>query len=55
MSKIKLNLENSGVNEKDILKYSNQVFDIHNKMNENADNNNEFLGWINLPTKYNKN
>ena len=54
MSNIKLNLENSGVNEKDILKYSQQVYDIHNKMNENADNNDEFLGWINLPTKYDK-
>ena len=54
MSNIKLNLENSGVNEKDILKYSQQVYDIHNKMNENVDNNDEFLGWINLPTKYEK-
>ena len=54
MSTIKLNLENSGVYEKDILKYSQKVFDIHNKMNENADNNEEFLGWVNLPTKYDK-
>ena len=54
MSTIKLNLENSGVYEKDILKYSQKVFDIHNKMNENEDNNEEFLGWVNLPTKYDK-
>ena len=54
MSSLKLNLENSGVNENDILKYSQKVLDIHNKMNENADNKDEFLGWINLPTKYNK-
>ena len=54
MSTIKINLENSGVYEKDILKYSQKVFDIHNKMNENADNNEEFLGWVNLPTKYDK-
>ena len=54
MSSLKLNLENSGVNEKDILKYSQQILDIHNKMNENADDKDNFLGWINLPTKYDK-
>ena len=54
MSSLKLNLENSGVNEKDILKYSQQILDIHNKMNENADDKDKFLGWINLPTKYDK-
>ena len=44
MSDIKLKLENSGVKELDILKYADQVAEIHHKMQKNADNKDEFMG-----------
>ena len=54
MSDIKLKLENSGVKELDILKYADQVAEIHHKMQKNADNKDEFMGWLHLPTQYDK-
>ncbi len=51
---LKLNLENTGIDEKEIQKYAKKVADIHNKLHEKKDDENEFLGWLELPTKYNK-
>ncbi len=51
---IKLNYENSSIEENMILKYSDKVSEIHAKMNEKADDEKEFLGWLNLPTDYDK-
>lgn len=54
MTGIKLNLENTGISEKSILKYNQKVEEIHNNLYEKKDDENEFLGWLELPTKYNK-
>lgn len=54
MSNIGVNLEYSGISEKNILTYNKKVADIHKKMNEIANNENEFLGWLELPTNYDK-
>ena len=51
---LKLNLENTGLSEKNILKYSKKVEEIHNNLHEKKDYESEFLGWLELPTKYNK-
>ena len=51
---LKLNLENTGLSEKNILKYSKKVEEIHNNLHEKKDDESEFLGWLELPTKYNK-
>ena len=54
MSNIKLNYETSGISEKEMMKYKDKVLKIHNKIHENANNEEEFLGWLELPTNYNK-
>ena len=51
---IKLNLSNSSINEKIFQEYSNEVESIHNKINKNANLESEFLGWVELPTNYDK-
>ena len=51
---LKVNLENVGFDEKQILEYQDKVEDIHLDMNNIADNPNEFLGWLNLPENYDK-
>ena len=55
MSNIKLDYETSGISDKQIMKYKDKVTKIHNKLHENANNENEFLGWLELPTNYDKN
>lgn len=51
---LKLNLDSTGIKEEEILKYAEQVKDIHNNIHAQANDENEFLGWIELPTNYNK-
>ena len=46
---LKLNLEHSGV--ENIQEYERTVEEIHKKINEKKD---DFLGWLDLPTNYNK-
>lgn len=54
MSNVKINLENSGIEDKEILEFQAKVQEIHNNMNEIADNMDEFLGWLNLPDNYDR-
>ncbi len=51
---LKLNLENTGIKEEEILKYSEQVKQIHKDIHKKVNDESEFLGWIELPTNYNK-
>lgn len=51
---LKLNLEYTGIKEKEILKYAEQVKSIHNDIHSKKDDENEFLGWLELPTNYDK-
>ncbi len=51
---LKLDLKNVGIKESAILKYSKEVAAIHQELNEKKNDENEFLGWLELPTKYNK-
>ena len=51
---IKLDIKNSGVAEEDIFKYGKEVAKIHDKLHEKKDDEKEFVGWLNLPTNYDK-
>ena len=51
---VKVNLNNCGIEDKSILNYQEQVKEIHDRMNEIADSQDEFLGWLNLPDNYDK-
>ena len=51
---IKIDLKNARVFEKNVMKYAKQVSEIHAKLHEKANDENEFCGWINLPKFYNK-
>ena len=54
MSGIKLNLRNSGITEKTILEYKEQVENIHKDLYRRANDEKDFVGWIELPTNYDK-
>lgn len=51
---INVNLENVGIEEADIMEYQEKVSAIHTKLVENVDDESEFLGWMNLPSTYDK-
>ncbi len=54
MPNIKVDLRNTGIAEKDFTRYRAKVEQIHNKLHEIADEEDKFVGWLNLPTNYDK-
>ncbi len=54
MSEIKLNLTNSKIPKETILKYKKQVEEIHENLHKRANKKDDFVGWLELPTKYDK-
>ncbi len=54
MAGIKLNLKNSGITEKTILEYKEQVENIHKDLHRRVNDEKDFVGWIELPTNYDK-
>lgn len=46
MSNIKLNLENSGISKEEIMKYRNQVAEIHKELYEKSDDEKEFVRMV---------
>lgn len=54
MSEIKLDLKNSGITQKSILEYKEQVENIHKDLHRRANDENDFVGWLELPTNYDK-
>ena len=54
MSNIKLDLSYTGVPVSEILKYSEKVSKIHEEFQAKKDDEKEFLGWLDLPTNYDK-
>ena len=54
MAKISLNLKNSGIAMKNIMEYKEQVENIHKDLHRRANNENDFVGWLELPTNYDK-
>ena len=51
---IKINFENSMVDKKEILKYKDQVEKIHKDLHNRKDLDDDFVGWLELPTNYDK-
>ena len=51
---LKLNLENVKISKSEILKYSEKVQEIHQELYSKKDDEKEFLGWLELPTNYDK-
>ena len=51
---LKFSYENSGITEKEILNFSNQVAKIQKNLEKRADLEDDFVGWLNLPTDYDK-
>lgn len=54
MSNLKLDFSNVKIEENEIMQYKVQVETIHKDLHEKATNEKEFLGWLNLPTNYDK-
>lgn len=54
MSNIKVQFENTKIKIEDIMEYKDQVKNIHEKLHKKENNENEFLGWLTLPTNYDK-
>jgi len=54
MSNIKVTLEKSGIDKKEIMKFNKKVEKAHEELHTVADNMDEFVGWLHLPTNYDK-
>ena len=54
MANIKIDFSNVSIPISEVLKYKEKVEEIHNFLHAKKDDESEFLGWLELPTKYNK-
>ncbi len=54
MSDLKIELKNTKVEEKELMSYKDEVSKIHKELYLKADDEKEFLGWLKLPTEYDK-
>lgn len=54
MPNIKLDFSYSGITEQEFFEYEEQVKQIYNDLNEKAKDENEFVGWLKLPSSYNR-
>ena len=52
MPNIKLDLDYSGIEEKELMKYKKQVEEIHKALHTNPNSNEDFKGWLELPINY---
>ncbi len=51
---IKFNFENSSITEKMLQEYSSEIAKIHGELGAKANDEKEFLGWLELPTNFDK-
>ena len=54
MLNLKLNLKYSGIEQKSIMQYKEKVEQIHQDLHARANDQKDFVGWLNLPTNYDK-
>ena len=54
MPEISLNLKNTGITKKSIMEYKEQVENIHKELHKRANDEKDFVGWLELPTNYDK-
>lgn len=51
---IKVDLKNAGVDKKEIMKYKEQIENIHKDLHKRSEDMDDFVGWLELPTNYDK-
>lgn len=51
---MKINFNNTLINNDVINKYEDMVKDIHNKLHDNCNSQDDFMGWLDLPINYDK-
>lgn len=51
---IRVDFENSGIDKKEIMKYKQEVENIHKDLHRRKDDQSDFVGWLELPTNYDK-
>ena len=54
MANIRLELKNSGIMTKTIMQYKQEVENIHKDLHKRANDSKDFVGWLELPTNYDK-
>ena len=54
MANIRLNLKHTGITQKTILTYKEQVENIHKDLHRRVNDEKDFVGWLELPTNYDK-
>ena len=54
MFNIKINYETSGIDKKEIMEYKQQVENIHKDLHRRSTDIEDFVGWLDLPTNYDK-
>ena len=52
MTNVKLNLKNSQITKKEIAEYKEKVENIHKELHNRANDEKDFVGWLELPTNY---
>ena len=54
MKKLNIDLKNTGITDKTILEYKSKVAKIHKDLHSRVDDEKDFVGWLDLPTNYDK-
>lgn len=54
MQNIKLDLKHTKISDKQLMEYADKVATIHEELHKKAKDKDEFLGWLELPTRYDK-
>ncbi len=55
MANIKVNFKHANITKKMIGEYAKKVKEIHEELNDRANDPKDFVGWLDLPTNYDKN
>ena len=54
MQNVKIDVKNTGEFQEKLMEYATKVAEIHEELHRKAEDENEFLGWLDLPTNYDK-
>ena len=54
MANINVSLKNTQISNKTIMEYKDKVEKIHNDLHKRANDSSDFVGWLELPTNYDK-
>ena len=54
MSNVSIELKHTGITQKNMMAYKEQVENIHKDLNRRANDEDDFVGWLELPTNYDK-